>query len=138
MACAKRSHCRECDSSSSLSLSTVDTDQRLGEKPTFRSCELFAFLWENLLRAYQSSRHHGKFEVYTAATMKNAVLLYVKTLFVPHRKHNLSRTDPSRLTLCKIWGFHGDDYEECRLLDIRTQFVLHRNHITSPLQCPAS
>jgi hypothetical protein len=22
--------------------------------------------------------------------------------------------------LCKIWGFHGDDYEECRLLGYKT------------------
>jgi hypothetical protein len=30
--------------------------------------------------------------------------------------HYLSATEPSRLKLCKIWGFHGCDYEECRLL----------------------
>jgi hypothetical protein len=23
--------------------------------------------------------------------------------------------------LCKIWGFHGSDYEECRLLGYKTQ-----------------
>jgi hypothetical protein len=40
---------------------------------------------------------------------------------------------------CKIWCFHGGDYEECRLLwYIEYQFVLHRRHITSPLQSPAS
>jgi hypothetical protein len=81
---------------------------------------------------------------------------------------------------CKIWGFHGGDYEECSLpryknpartsqethyvsatessqlgyvrfgvftavtmknavfLDIKPHFVLHRRHITSPLQSPAS
>jgi hypothetical protein len=28
----------------------------------------------------------------------------------------VSATEPSQLMLCKIWGFHGADYEECRLL----------------------
>jgi hypothetical protein len=37
----------------------------------------------------------------------------------------------------KIGGFRGGDYEECRLLRYKTQFVLHRRHITSPLQSPA-
>jgi hypothetical protein len=31
---------------------------------------------------------------------------------------------------------HGTDYEECRLLGYKTQFVLHSGHITSPLQRP--
>jgi hypothetical protein len=30
--------------------------------------------------------------------------------------HYVSTTDPSRLMLCKILGFHGGEYEECRLL----------------------
>jgi hypothetical protein len=44
----------------------------------------------------------------------------------------------SQLMLCKIWDFHGGDYEECRLLGYKTQFVLHRRHIMSPLQSSAS
>jgi hypothetical protein len=48
--------------------------------------------------------------------MKNAVFWDVKTQFVPHRRHNVSATEPSQLMLCKIWGFHGGDYEEYRLL----------------------
>jgi hypothetical protein len=49
--------------------------------------------------------------------MKNAVFWDTKTQFVPHRKtHYVSATEPSRLMLCTIWGFHGGDYEECRLL----------------------
>jgi hypothetical protein len=34
---------------------------------------------------------------------------------------------------CKIGGFHGGDYEECRLLVYKAQFVPQRKHITSPL-----
>jgi hypothetical protein len=39
--------------------------------------------------------------------------------------------------MCKIWGFHGGDYEGCRLLGYKSQFVPHRRHTTSPLQSPA-
>jgi hypothetical protein len=38
---------------------------------------------------------------------------------------------------CQSLGFHGDDYEECRLLGYKTHFVPHRRHIKSPLQIPA-
>jgi hypothetical protein len=48
--------------------------------------------------------------------MKNAVFWDIKTQFVPNRKHYISATEPRRLKLCRIWGFHGDDYEECSLL----------------------
>jgi hypothetical protein len=42
----------------------------------------------------------------------------------------------TKIILCKIWGFHGGDYEECRPLGYKTQFVPHRRRITSPLQSP--
>jgi hypothetical protein len=42
------------------------------------------------------------------------------------------------LMLYKIGGFHGDEYGECRIWDIETQFVPHRRQITSSLQSPAS
>jgi hypothetical protein len=48
--------------------------------------------------------------------MKNAVFWDIKTRFLPYRRHIVSATEPSQLMLCKIWGFHGSDYEECRLL----------------------
>jgi hypothetical protein len=38
---------------------------------------------------------------------------------------------------CKISGFHGGDYEECRLLGYKSQFIPHRRYITSQLQRPA-
>jgi hypothetical protein len=63
--------------------------------------------------------------------MKNGVFWDIKTQFVPHRKNNVSTTESSRLMLCKIWGFHSIDYEECRLLGNKTHFVPHRKHITS-------
>jgi hypothetical protein len=48
--------------------------------------------------------------------MKNAVVWDIKTQFIPHRKHIFSATEPSKLRICKISGFHGSDYEECSLL----------------------
>jgi hypothetical protein len=44
-------------------------------------------------------------------------------------KHNVSVGEPSRLTLNKVWGFHGGDYEECRLMryknSVRTSKETH-------------
>jgi hypothetical protein len=55
--------------------------------------------------------------------MENVVSWDIKTQFVPH----VSATESSRLMLCKILGFHGGDYEECRLLGyknpVRTSFT---------------
>jgi hypothetical protein len=48
--------------------------------------------------------------------MKNAVFCDIKTQFLPHKKHYLSATEPSRLMLCKIFGSHSGDCEERRLL----------------------
>jgi hypothetical protein len=46
--------------------------------------------------------------------MKNAFFLDMKIQFIPHRKHIISATEPCRLMLRKILGFHGGGYEECR------------------------
>jgi hypothetical protein len=48
--------------------------------------------------------------------MKNALFWDIETLFVPHRRHITSPTEPNRLMLSRIRGFHCGDYEECRLL----------------------
>jgi hypothetical protein len=65
-------------------------------------------------------------------------LLGYKTPGRTSRKtHYVSVTESSQLMLCKISVFHGGDCEECRLLGYRNQFILHRRHITSPLQSPA-
>jgi hypothetical protein len=44
--------------------------------------------------------------------------------------HHVSATESSQLMLCKICGFHGGDYEECRLLGykhpVRTSQETHR------------
>jgi hypothetical protein len=49
--------------------------------------------------------------------MKNAVFWDLGTQFVAHKEHSFSATEPSRLMVCKIWGFHGGDYEECCSLE---------------------
>jgi hypothetical protein len=48
--------------------------------------------------------------------MKIGVLWDIKAQFVLHRRHYFSAKEPSQLMLCKIWGFHCGDYEECHLL----------------------
>jgi hypothetical protein len=46
--------------------------------------------------------------------MKNVVFWDIKTQFELHRRHIIS---PLHIpVLCKILGFHGSDYEECRRL----------------------
>jgi hypothetical protein len=53
--------------------------------------------------------------------MKNVVFLDIKTQFVLQRRHITSTLQSSaQLMLYKIWGFHGGDYEECRLLGYKT------------------
>jgi hypothetical protein len=64
--------------------------------------------------------------------MKNAVFWDIRTQFVPHRKHYVSVTELSRLMLCKILGFHGGDYDECRLLGYKNPFrISHETHYVS-------
>jgi hypothetical protein len=64
----------------------------------------------------QTVHFNVRFEIFTAVTMKNGVFWDIATKFVPHRRHYVSATESSRLMLCKIWVFHGGDYEERRLL----------------------
>jgi hypothetical protein len=68
--------------------------------------------------------------------MKNVVFWDTRTQFVPHRRHYFSATGPSRLMLCKIWGFHVGDYEECRLLGyknpVRTTLETYYVSATGP------
>jgi hypothetical protein len=63
------------------------------------------------------------FDVFTAVTMKNAFFWDIETQFVRDKKHI---TSPLRslLMLCKIWGFQGCDYEECRLLGCDAVWLL--------------
>jgi hypothetical protein len=58
------------------------------------------------------------FEVFTALTNKNWHLLgYNFPVHTSQETHYFSTTEPSRLMLCKIGDFQGNDYEECRLLE---------------------
>jgi hypothetical protein len=44
------------------------------------------------------------------------LLGYKNPFHTSQETHYVSTTETSQLMLCKIWGFHGGDYEECRLL----------------------
>jgi hypothetical protein len=52
--------------------------------------------------------------------MKNAVFWNINPVRTSQETHYVSATGPSLLMLCKIGGFHGSDYEECRLLGYKT------------------
>jgi hypothetical protein len=66
--------------------------------------------------------------------MKN-VFWGVKSEFVRHRRH-ITTPLPSQLMLCKISGFRGGDYEECRLLGyenpVRMSQKTHYSSATDP------
>jgi hypothetical protein len=70
--------------------------------------------------------------------MKNAVFWDIRTKFILKRRHYFSTTESSRLMLCKIWGFSGGDFEECRLLGyktrVRTSQETHYFSATEPSQ----
>jgi hypothetical protein len=76
------------------------------------------------------------YEVFTAVTMNHEVLWDIKSQFVPYRRHYVSATELSRLMLCKIRGFHGGDFDECRLLGcrnpVRTTQETHYVSATEP------
>jgi hypothetical protein len=65
--------------------------------------------------------------------MKNAVFWNIKAHFIPHRKQYVSATEPSRVILCEICGFHDGDYEECRLLGCDAVWLLgsHKRNTAS-------
>jgi hypothetical protein len=70
--------------------------------------------------------------------MKSAVFWDIKNQFVPHRKHYVSATEPIRLMLYRILGFHGGDDEECRLLGYKkpvhtSQETLRLRYRTRPV-----
>jgi hypothetical protein len=68
-----------------------------------------------------------RFEVFTG---------YKNPLRTSQETHYVCATKPSRLILRKIWGFHGGDYEECRLLGYknppRTSQETHNVCATEP------
>jgi hypothetical protein len=56
-----------------------------------------------------------QFEFFTAVTEVFRRLGHKGTVPISQETHYVSTTEPSQLMLCKIWGFHGSDYEECLL-----------------------
>jgi hypothetical protein len=62
--------------------------------------------------------------------MKNVVFWNIKIpVLTSQETHYISATELCRLMLCKIWGFHGSDYEECHRLgyknSVRTSQETH-------------
>jgi hypothetical protein len=78
-----------------------------------------------------------RFEVFTAATMKN-VFWYIKPKFVPHRRHITSPLErTSSWCYISFQVFTVVTEKDIIYWDIKTQFIPRGKHITSQLQCPA-
>jgi hypothetical protein len=72
-------------------------------------------------------------------TMKNVVFWDIKNpVPTSQETYYVSAKESSQLMLCRILGFYGGDYEQCRLLGYKTQSVPHRRHITYLLKSPAN
>jgi hypothetical protein len=57
--------------------------------------------------------------------MKNTVIWDMKAQFhTSQETRYVSATEQSQLMLCKIYGFHVNDYEEYRLLGCYTVWLL--------------
>jgi hypothetical protein len=52
------------------------------------------------------------------------LLGYKNPLLTSQETHYISTTEASQLMLCKISGFHGSDYEECRPLGCYAMWLL--------------
>jgi hypothetical protein len=77
-------------------------------------------------------------EVFTAVTMKNAVIWDIKTQFVLHRRHiTFPLQSPAGYCYVRFEVFTAVTMKNVAFWVIKTEFILHRRHITSPLQSPA-
>jgi hypothetical protein len=76
---------------------------------------------EELGNMHKAKQVRARFEVFTAVTMKNVVFWDIKHQFVPQRRHiTSSLQSPASSCYVRFSGFHGGDYEECRLLRYKT------------------
>jgi hypothetical protein len=70
-----------------------------------------------LVTLMKEARRSSETSVLTRATRRNMqedTILHKNPVRILQETHYISATQPRRLMLCKIWGFHGGDYEECR------------------------
>jgi hypothetical protein len=65
------------------------------------------------------------------------ILGYKNPVPTSHETHYVSATESSRLMLCKFEVFRAVTTKNVVFWDIKTQFIPHMRHITSPLQSPA-
>jgi hypothetical protein len=84
-------------------------------KTGYKCLSLSCYVWLVIWRWSSYLQYH--WGTADTLTYEECRLLGYKTpVRTPQQTHYVCATEPSRLMLCKIWGFHGGDYEECRLL----------------------
>jgi hypothetical protein len=108
----------------SLSIIRISTNRKHNVSETDPVSETLCFLFVEI-RMMDKVKKLNSNECYTPSSepfrmypkMKNAVFWDIKTRFrTSQNTHYVSTTETSWLMLCKIRGFQGADYEECRLL----------------------
>jgi hypothetical protein len=67
---------------------------------------------------------------------EHRLLGYKNPVHTSQEKHYVSAGEPSRLILCNE-VFTAVTIKNAVFWDLKTQFILHRKHITSPLENPA-
>jgi hypothetical protein len=77
-----------------------------------------------------SAFHCGDYEECSLQGYKNLVRTLQKAQYV-------TATEPSQLMLCRFEVLAAVTMKSTVFWDVKTQFLLHREHITSPLQSPA-
>jgi hypothetical protein len=71
------------------------------------------------------------------------VLLKLNNIFLPLLEHNFHNSITFgdmfiQISLWRIWGFHGGDYEECHLLGYGTKWVYYKPTFWGNMSPPSS
>jgi hypothetical protein len=96
-------------------------------RTVLQASDVSSFITCSMCCTVKTNRNKGEYHL----------LGYKNPFRTSQETHYVSATESSRLMLCKIWGFTAVTMKNAVFWDIKTQFVLHRRHITSPLQSPA-
>jgi hypothetical protein len=95
---------------------------------------LFPFRYYERARAKDASIRR----VLSNEVEESRLLGYKNPVRTSQETHYVSATESSQLMLYKIWGFHGGDYEECRLLWCYAVWLLQQPTFQRNLALPSA